>query len=155
MRTQAEIVERMKAIEKDDFCGFAQGVLLTALDYEHAKPFLKEDVTAEVWEKTEGLLKTEEAVRKEALDYLGFAWGKAEDHRGISANRSVDKMTAFCFLLGLDVGLIEAAPYPQYGCPKLKVVAELLGQPLPTSQALQRMMGGDECYSGCEEGCGA
>lgn len=151
MRTQDEIVARIKEVKKNDVFGFSQEVLLGSLDFEHAKPFLTDGVTAEQW--TPDL--TDDDVKKEALDYLTFAWGKAEDHRGISASRSVDKMTQFCWLLGHDVKAIDDAEYAQYGCPKLKVAAELLGAPLPTDPALVRMINGVPCGSGYECGCGS
>lgn len=161
MRTQDEIVARMKAVGEDDFLGFAREVLLDALDYEHARPFLKEGVTADRWAETKPTL-TEEATKAAALKYLEFAWGKAKDHRGISASRSrgistsrsVDKMTSYCWLLGLDVDRIEAAGYAQYGCPKLKAAAKLLGAAVPTDESLVRMMNGGSCTPGCDEGCG-
>src|SRR5262249_50912769 len=45
---------------------------------------------------------TEDFVRKEMLSYLAFAFGKAADHRGISAARSVQKLTEYAWLLGVD-----------------------------------------------------
>jgi hypothetical protein len=150
MRTQEEILARLREVSKEDFFGFSQEVLLGALDFEHAKPFLKEGVTPDQWAPA----LTEEALKKDALNYLTFAWGKAEDHRGISASRSVDKMTQYCWLLGYDVKSIEEAGYAQYGCPKLKAAAELLGAPLPTEPALVRMMDGEPCGASYECGCG-
>lgn len=148
MKTQEEILSRLNQA-KNDFFGFTTEVLVGSLAFEYAKPFLKEGTTSEQW--TPDL--TDEAVKKAALAYLYFAWGKAADHRGISANRSVDKMTEYCWLLGYDVKAIEDAPYPSYGCPKLKVVAELLGQPLPTDPALVNMMEGRPCEANCNQGC--
>ena len=162
MRTQEEIVERMKAVAGDDMFGFSQSVLLDALDYEHAKPHLKEDVTPEQWAEREhgvyggkeqvGPLLAEDRLKQAALDYLKFAWGKADDHRGISAGRSVQKLTEYCWLLGHDVKVIEEADYPMYGCPQLKVISGLLGADLPTEPALVRMMEGSPCSEGCS-GC--
>jgi hypothetical protein len=162
MRTQAEIVARMTEKNEDDIFGFSKDVLLDSLDYEHAKPFLKEGVTAEQWNVKRECggygrtlqfpLVVEEDLKAAAIDYLKFAWGKAEDHRGLSAGRSVEKMTAFCWLLGHDTKAIEDAEYAMYGCPKLKVIAGMLDQPLPDDPALVLMMEGSPCSSGCE-GC--
>jgi hypothetical protein len=150
VRAQDEILARIRAAERVDVFGFAWDILFAALDYDHAKPFLMDGTTKEQWPGIAGDI----AVKKDALAYLEFAWGKAEEHRGISADRSVTKLTEYCWLLGLDVARIEAAPYPQYGCPKLKVVSELLGAVLPTSPELLRMMNGDCCVPACDSGCG-
>lgn len=164
MRTQDEIVARLKAGVEDDLFGFATDVLLDALDFEHAQPFLKEGVTPEQWNvkrEADGFgrelqfpLLREEDLKAAALDYLKFAWSKAQDHRGISAERSVTKLFEFCWLLGLDTQKIRAAEYRNYGCPMLKVISELLEAPLPTDAGLQRMMQGEPCTDGCESGCG-
>ena len=158
MRTQEEIVARILAIQNDknrfkDMFGFSQEVLLAALDLEHSRPFLSEqakNVTSENY----GLTPTEESTKKNALEYLKFAWGKAEEHRGLSADRSVRKMTEYCWLLGHDVKPIEEAEYAQYGCPKLAAVSRLLDAPLPESPELIRMMAGRLCTPSCEDGCG-
>jgi hypothetical protein len=65
-------------------------------------------------------------------------------------------MTSYLWLLGKDdaVKAIGEASFAQYGCPKLKIAAEALGSPLPTSQSLVNMMNGESCCSDCEEGCG-
>lgn len=150
MKTQDEIAARFQEVSKNDFFGFAQETLLSVMDFEHAKPHLKEGVTAEEWKP----ILTDEELKKEALEYLEFAWEKAEGHRGISANRSATKMTLYCWLLGLDSKKIEDAGYSQYGCPKLKVAAELLGAPVPTSPRLVRMMAGEPCGADYRCGCG-
>lgn len=160
MRTQDEIVERVNQIQADnaDLLGFRCVVLICALDYEHAKAFVKSDVTKESWEQDEDapLHLTEEQIRKEGLDYLQFAFGKASDHRGISAGRSVEKMTEFAWLLGLDdiVTAMEKAEYQNYGVPKLKVFADALDIELP-SEDLKRMAEGLPCEPGCPDGCGS
>lgn len=163
MRTQDEIVARLKEDTRADLFGFAQTVLLDALDFEHARPFLKEGVTPEQWNvkrEADGFgrelqfpLLREEDLKAAALDYLKFAWSKARDHRSISAERSVTKLFEFCWLLGLDTEKVKAAEYQNYGCPMLKVISELLEAPLPTDAGLQRMMQGKACTDECEYGC--
>lgn len=152
MRTQDEIVARIKAkeVEKKSLFGFDLDVLICNLDFERAKPWLTPEAKAEEWVVGD--------VKAKALDYLEFAWGKAEDHRGLSASRSVEKMTEYCWLLGHDalVKRIEAGEigYAQYGTPILRAVSEALGYPVPTTPALVRMMSGASCEPGCENGCG-
>ena len=150
MRTQEEIVAKMST-KSDSFFGFDKEVYVLGLDFEHAKPFLEEGTTAE-----QCPTRTEAEVTKEAAGYAEFAWGKAEDHRGLSAGRSVEKLTAFAWLLGRDdvVAAMEAAGYAQYGCPKLKAFCDGMGFPVPDSEELMRMMRGESCSDYCESGCG-
>lgn len=156
MRTQDEIVARIR--EKRSMFSFDAEVLVHSLDFDHAKEFLREERIRperanEEWNTTYPL--SEEAVMKEFADYAQFAWGKAQDHRGLSANRSVDKLEAWTWLLGRDdvLAASEAAPYPSYGCPKLKIICEAFGFPVPTDTETVRMMNGDPCKPDCESGC--
>lgn len=98
---------------------------------------------------------TEEAVKKLAVDYLNFAFGKALDHRGISAGRSVQKMTEYAWLLCLDEAVAFAEDdnnYPNYGVPVLKHMAKALGVGMP--HEIEKWEDGAMCNSHCEEGCG-
>lgn len=68
------------------------------------------------------------------LDYMVFAWGKAMDERGISAARSVFKLSAWMDILGRpDVGAILRSDdlYEPYGRPALRRACELLGISCP------------------------
>lgn len=146
---------RIEGPEGSDFLGFGRQVLIGALDYEHAKPYLKPEVDAEEWA---GIGETsDDAHRAAAIDYLDFAWGKCADHRGISAQRSVIKLTQWAWLLGLDelVDQMKHGPYAQYGAPALKAFAEALGVPVPDDDpGLTRMMQGLPCSDSCQDGCG-
>jgi len=156
VRSQQEILERVRALNFgppiEDFLGFRREVLMGSLDYDHVKAWLKDGVTAEAWQP----LTTDTEVLAAAALYLVFAWEKATGHRGISANRSVDKLTEFAWLLGRDdlVEQMDAAPYPQYGVPKLVVFATGLGLTWPPGEDLTRMARGLPCRPGCDEGCG-
>ncbi len=99
---------------------------------------------------------TRDAVLAGMREYMPFAWGKVEDHRGISAERSVTKMEAWIWLLKDDEVLerVKAASYTQYGAPKLKVVCEQYHFPIPDSEAVRRMASGEQCSNSCENGCG-
>ncbi len=150
MRTQDEIVEHIRANE--GLLDFTASALVPYLDFEHAKPWLKEDVTADQWKPTP---LDRETVLAEMREYMEFAWGKVEDHRGISASRSVDKMGAWVWLLGDDEVLADfkATGYPNYGAPKLAVVCRAYGFPIPDDEGVQRMIQGDDCGIG-DCGCG-
>lgn len=133
----------------DDFLGTTRGDLIQALPYEAAERWLKPNSEA-LW-----VPWTEERVRAEAVGYLEFAWGKARNHRGLSAARSVDHYAAWLWLLFDDASYASWAdtPYPLYGTPQLAAAAELLGQPLPTDPELVRMMAGKPCEPDCLSGC--
>lgn len=152
MRTQDEIVARMDGL-KDDLLGFKSEVLLDWLDFEHAKPWLVDGATEAQWAEAH---KDTGSLEDEAKSYLAFAYGKAVGHRGISAGRSIDKMTEFMWLMGRDdvVAAIEAAPYPNYGMPKLVVISDMLGWPKDDHEYVARMAAGLPCREDCDEGCG-
>src|SRR5664280_2787965 len=88
-RTQAEIVTEIERLAKDDFFGVKRSDLLNYLSFQEAKPFLKDDVVESDW-KTSPF--TVESVRAEMIEYLDFAWDKANDQRGLSAERSINHL---------------------------------------------------------------
>lgn len=90
-RTPDQIVTRIRDIESvpfDDFFGAQRSDLVRALPFELAKPWLDAEVTAEQWTPDPDPLTS-------ALAYVSFAVGKIVDHRGLSANRSVDHFKAW------------------------------------------------------------
>jgi hypothetical protein len=155
VKTQDEIVDYIKktTASGDNFFGFVTEAMIEFLDFDHAKEFLKPETDPAKW-KVRPL--TEESVLGALGEYMEFAWGKVEDHRGISAERSVNKCTAWAWILrGEDiVAKIDAAPYPQYGAPKLAVICEAFGLPIPDSEDIQRMRGGRRCNANYDCGCG-
>lgn len=151
MRTEAEIVEYLKA--EDSFFGFDKDAIVPYLSYENAKDFLKPEVTQEGWDKAKLEIK-ETVVIEEMRDYMEFAWGKVKDHRGLSANRSVEKMGAWLFVLGEDelVAMTDDdGAYPQYGAPILAAICKKYDFPIPQSSKLLNMIEGEPCGQG---GCG-
>jgi hypothetical protein len=154
LRSQEEIAAKYKETE-GEFLNFAGDVLLPCLDFEHARPFLKPEVTEAEWDK-ERVRPTKESVLGELRNYMDFAWGKVEDHRGISASRSVDKLSAYVWLLGDDATLseVEEAGFAQYGAPKLAVICRAYDLPIPEDEGIQRMIRGESCGSYEDCGCG-
>ena len=162
IRTPEEIVARIEEVKGDDFLGFRRQVLVMALPYDVAAEsnLVREGVTKEQWD--ESTVHGEEATTKEALEYLEFAFGKADDHRGISANRSVEKMGEYAWLLCRDdvVTAMENAEYAQYGVPVLVQFAEHLSDESRAvwarvkNERLERMAVGLPCETECYEGCG-
>lgn len=121
MRTQQEILSRMKEVEKDDFFGYQRSDLLSYLDFENAKPFLKDEVTAEQWQKES------RSPKEVMIDYLSFAWEKANDKRGLSASRSMDHYTSWLWLDGDEELHKTLSNYEYYGKPQLIEICKYLG----------------------------
>ena len=149
MRTQEEIAAKVTATQAEgDFFDFRSAVLLEYLDFEHAQPFLKPGATTEAWEarstgrggdnpnERTGTLDPadEETLKADMLVYLAFAWEKAEDRRGISASRSVQKLEMWLWLLGHEKLVALAADddsYSPYGAPILAAISKEYGVPIP------------------------
>ena len=119
MRTQDEIVVRIRDRKEDDFFGFELSEYVDYLDYALAKEYLKDDTTEERWGKAREETKTPaEAIK----DYMPFAWDKANNCRGLSAGRSISHMIAWLWLDGKDWPEIEH--YGYYGKPQLVRICE-------------------------------
>lgn len=73
---------------------------------------------------------TEEAVIDAMRKYIDFAFEKAHNQRGLSANRSIWKFTQWLWLIE-DEALLDFAEnsdnYPMYGLPILRAIAEKYG----------------------------
>lgn len=156
MVTQDEIVARLNdtKFKQDDFFGFQTSDMLSYLDFEHARPWLKDEATPDKWKTTP---LTPEAVKAEIVGYLPFAWEKATNHRGLSASRSIEHMRAWLWLLGdteaLDyIGQDEN--WGQYGAKCLKYIGDRYGFAMPDDDAARRMADGEPCMPGCDMGCG-
>lgn len=122
MRTTQEIIARIEARRSHDILGFEWPCYLDGLTFEEAKPYLKDDATDVGWE-----LKTEAEIRQEAIDYMPFAWDKANNCRGISANRSIAHYEAWLWMLGEEWGDQLMDDYEFYGKPQLVRICEYFG----------------------------
>lgn len=155
MRTQDQIVAKVRE-EAEKVLSFGPEALTPYLDFTHAREFLKPETTEAQWDEARNE-SGREAVLEEAKTYMAeFGWPKAQDHRGLSAVRTIDKMLAWIWLLGEDelFAKVEATDYAQYGAPKLKIICEHFGWPIPDDEPTQRMMRGEPCEQGCWQGCG-
>ncbi len=137
--------------------GFELEVWINYLDLEYAKPLLKEEAYNKYVSDGTWVAKPldEATVKAEMAEYMRtYGWDKALSHRGISASRTIEKMLAW--ILGDVEGaeLVNAAPYENYGCPKLKVICERYGFEIPDHPALKNMSEGKECEPHCCAGCG-
>jgi hypothetical protein len=119
-RTIEEILSKIDSM-KDDVFGFGTGDLIQALPFDAAAPFLKEGTTADQWTQS-----TDPA--GEIRNYMGFAWGKANGCRGLSAGRSVEHMKAWLWLDGKDeLSNRLDDVYEFYGKPCLVLVCKEYG----------------------------
>ena len=128
-RTQEEIVaeiKRLQASPGEDFFGFRASDLVEYLEFENAKPFLKDGVTEQDWIDAVGHLTPEMAIE----DYMPFAWDKANNCRGLSANRSLMHMQAWLWLMNTEESnkLVETMfdNYRFYGKEKLVEICKFL-----------------------------
>lgn len=127
MRTQQEIKERFE--KNEDLFGTQRSDLIEFMNLETAKLYLKGDYLAKV-EAGEEIWGAKSDARKEILDYLDFAYEKAENERGLSAARSLLHMKTWIWLddqVFYDevIDLIE--DYTDYGLPALDKIAQHYG----------------------------
>lgn len=122
MKTQEEIAKRLEAIKEEDIFGFESDCLIPYLDFQHAKPYLKPEVTEGDWH-IEPMTPAEEI-----KDYMPFAWDKANNCRGLSAGRSIEHMVAWLWLDGKDelISKMESE-YEFYGKPCLVLICQEYG----------------------------
>lgn len=127
MKTQEEIAARVAERFQDDLFGFEISEYLIFLEFARAKPYLKDDATAESWQH---IPLSDEAVLSAMQGYMSFAWEKANTRRGISAWRSLKHYVAWLWLLGEDAFLAEHENfdnYTHYGKPQLVAICEHYG----------------------------
>ena len=156
LRTQAEIVARIEGMagDRDPITPvFEAEALSQFLDYDEASSIRRPGCTREEWGESQPL--TRDGVLAVMRDYAEFGWGKVADHRGISAERTIVKMQAWLWLLGegdLDAR-VEVAGYAMYGAPKLALICEAFGFPIPDDEDVRRMIDGRPCGPDCRGGC--
>ena len=126
MRTDEEILARITEIESEDVFGFERSDLMEYLSFEAAKGFLRKEVRQEEWDEVHPVL-SKESVMKQIIDYLPFAWDKANNCRGLSAARSLHHLRAWLWLLGEDNLSKSMFPYTRYGKKQLVLVSEFVG----------------------------
>lgn len=134
MKSAVEIKNKFNEGFAEDVFGFGTGDILYALSFEDAKEYLREDYVAkesasEEWEANR--LKTDDDVKAKMLDYLSFAWDKAIDERGLSADRSIRHFAAWAWLIDDEfykqIEDMYENNYGPYGIPILKFIGDKLG----------------------------
>lgn len=168
LRPQAEIVERMRRFSNpasfDDFMGFRREVLITAITRDSFRLFAGNDADPATLDAFAVTPPDPQQLLTDAVEYYHFALDKISDHRGISAGRSVEKLTEYAWLLRRDdvVEKMDNAPYPQYGAPKIREFAIGFGLVWPgddgnsedTTNMFRRMAEELPCEPNCRRGCG-
>lgn len=129
--TQDEIAARIAERTSSDVFGFECGEYLAYLDFDHAKRFLKPDATREEWGKDLPTL-SREGILAQMEKYMEFAWDKANNGRGISANRSIKHYIAWTWLAGdsevsAEIERRFADEYQFYGKDILVRICEIYG----------------------------
>lgn len=120
--TDEEIVARIEKLRPRDVLGFDTQDLIFSLPFHLAKPYLNDTVTEAEWTPEP---RDPESVVARMLDYMPFAWGKANDGRGISAGRSISRFMAWMFLAGVDLG--DLSNYQFYGKDELRKICAHFG----------------------------
>ena len=156
MRTEAEIISRVEALSDGatwgDLDGRRRQRLIRLLPYSAAKKWLNPQVTEADWCPLT-------ALREECNNDLSFAWEKALDHRGLSADVMACVMEDWVWLLCRDEEYqqIVNAPYQNYGAPKLALAGRLLDMAVELDAfggaAASRMAKGEQCCPACASGC--
>lgn len=92
------ILQRIEQIAKYDMFGEYRPRLIRFLDYEHAKPFLKHEVSEDDWQP-----HGDDELRAELHRYMEDWWKqKVEDGRGISVHRGRAQVVNLLFLAGVE-----------------------------------------------------
>ncbi len=124
MRTDEEILARIDVVDGLDLLSTEACDLLSCLSFEAARPWLKDTAPEEGWKVS---ARDESSVTQEMREYMGFAWDKANNCRGISAGRSIAHMCAWLWLLGMDAAAEQIREYELYGKPQLRAICEHFG----------------------------
>jgi len=139
LRTQEEILEKYKEYEDDGrMFDFRPEVLLEHLSYENNSQFLSDEYKAKIssGEINYSFVDNVLEATQDFLDYMVFAWMKAQDERGLSASCSIQKLSAWLWLLNredLESKINEDGLYNPYGAPALVEVCKALEINAPES----------------------
>jgi hypothetical protein len=136
LKTQEEIVNRAR--NSNNPFGFGLEVLCESLSLDNIQEFLNDD-GKEKYKSDPSLYEYADTIEETAqdfLDYMVFAWMKAEDERGLSAGRSIEKLGEWLWILGredLNEKINDGDLYNPYGTPALIAVCKDLGINVPDS----------------------
>jgi hypothetical protein len=129
MRTDDQIVDLVHKLTEgdEDFFGNIRADLVLYLPLDRAREFFKGALTEAEEAQWKATPRDRDSVIAEILDYMPFAWGKANDCRGLSAARSLDHMRAWLWMLEEDEACKACEDYDHYGKPQLRTICEKFG----------------------------
>lgn len=153
MRTAQELYDYVTNGPGNDVFGFALEATCEFMPFDVVGERLREGVDKDEWDK--GVIElNRENVLARLTEYMAtYGWPKCQDHRGISASRTIMKVSAWLYAMEFDPKEVTREDYAPYGAPMLARVCERLGLPIPQDEETQRMISGQDCMPGCEEGC--
>lgn len=127
--TQDELIERVNSRKGDDMFGFE---INHYAEYLNRESLVKLGSKINPEEPCEVKPWSRDAVIAEMKDYLAFAFGKANDCRGLSANRSISHYLAWTWLSGdrefsAEILRHYTEDYQFYGKLILRKIAERYG----------------------------
>ena len=127
MRTQEEIQKRFEDIESN--FGTQRQDLIEFMEFDNAKSYLKDSYIKDIESGKEKWV-IPATVKEKILEYLPFAYQKAEDKKELSATRNLLHFKTWIWLDDEDfyrevIGLIEK--YTDFGLPALDKIAEKYG----------------------------
>lgn len=139
LRTPEAYKKRWDKMRKEEsLFDFRPEVLASYLLYNDIKDDLTEEAVKayESGEKTWTRITDIKEAVAEFLDYMEFAWGKAEGERSISAGRSIDKLGMWLWIMNrkdLSDIIQKNSLYNPYGAPALISVCDSMGITVPKS----------------------
>ncbi len=126
-RTQEQILERFNSV--GDIFSAQKEDLICYMTFENAKPFLDDEYALKVERKEEEREMLSDA-EKEIVEYLDFAYEKAEGQRANSAMRSMLHFRTWIWLDDpefYDEIIDEIDNYTNYGIPVLDKISAKYG----------------------------
>ena len=129
--TVEEIDKRYDERNEGDIIGFETNEYLMFMSFDKVRGIVNKEVGDD---ELRGLLKpvSREHMLEVMQGYMEFAWGKANDMRGISANRSIEHYVAWTWLAGdadlsSEIGRMAWDDYCYYGKPILEHICMFYG----------------------------
>lgn len=129
--TLEEIEKRYDERREEDMLGFEVNEYIPYMSFDKLRTIAKEDASDDDVRKIMSTL-TRDRMLDVMEDYMEFAWDKANNMRGISANRSIEHYVAWTWLAGdsdLSSEIDDMAwhGYHYYGKPILERICEFYG----------------------------
>lgn len=119
MKTTKEVYEYCN--KQKGLFSFHLSAVAAFLPYDVIKESLKPETVESEWNE-KSIPLTRENVIAEMKDYFSFAMEKADDQRGLSAARSMQKYQAWIFALGDEEFSDSLSNYSDYGKPQLEEI---------------------------------